>query len=251
MEIKLINEDCLVAMECIESELVDLIVTSPPYDSLRDYCGYKFSFEPIARQLLRVLKKGGVLVWITSDQTLNGSESASSLKQAIFFRELGFNLHDTMIWRKLKYVPLTHNRYEQAFEYMFVFSKGKPKTFNPIKIPCSSAGTTRNASVYRKKGKGDGDELSMVKPYTIKNEKIKSNVWDVLPQTKGVGHPAVFPLSLAEDHIKSWSNIGDIVLDPFMGSGTTGIAAGVLQRKFIGIEIAKEYFDMATERISK
>lgn len=136
----LICGDCKEELKNINDNYVDLTITSPPYDNLRKYNGYEFDFENIAKEIYRVTKDGGVLIWIVADSTKNGSESGTSFKQALYFKEIGFNLHDTMIYKKINYVPLNHNRYEQEFEYMFCFSKGKPKTFNPIKIPCKYAG---------------------------------------------------------------------------------------------------------------
>ena len=134
MEInKIYNENCLDTMARMEDNFIDLTVTSPPYDNLREYNGYSFDFENIAKELYRVTKVGGVVVWIVGDATKNGNEYGTSFKQALFFKECGFNLHDTMIYRKLNYLPITTNRYEPQFEYMFILSKSKLKTFNPIK----------------------------------------------------------------------------------------------------------------------
>ena len=130
---KIYNEDCIEGMKKLESEIIDLTITSPPYDNLRKYNGYSFDFENIAKELYRTTKKGGVAAWVVNDSTVKGSETGTSFKQALFFKEIGFNLHDTMIFAKNNPVPLTHNRYEQQFEYMFILSKGKPKTFNGLK----------------------------------------------------------------------------------------------------------------------
>ena len=231
---KLYNGDCLEVMDKLIADdvKVDVIITSPPYDDTKNYnnsLSWNLDiFKSIADRLNLIIKDGGVVIWVVGDKTKNGSETLTSFKQAIYFNSIGFNLHDTMIYRKLNYTPLTHRRYEQEFEYMFCFSKGKPKIFNPIKIPCKWAGTETwgESSFY----KTDGDKLT-------KTGKIK--------------HPAVFPLDLALDQIKSWSNDGDIVLDPFMGSGTTGIACKNLNRNFIGIELDNNYFNIAKERLEE
>lgn len=231
---------------------VDLTVTSPPYDNLRKYNGYMFDFEPVARELFRVTKEGGVVVWVVGDQTIDGSESGTSFKQALYFKEIGFKLHDTMIYKKQNYTPLTHNRYEQEWEYMFVFSKGKPKTFNPIKIPCKYAGqqTWGKPNMY----KDNSGDLTRVKQTVINSEKIKGNIFEYLvgsTQTGKIKHPAMFPEKLAEDHIKSWSNEGDLVFDPFSGSGTTVKMAYLNNRHYIACDISSEYVAIANERISR
>ena len=252
---KVIQGDCLGVMKTLEDNSVDLTVTSPPYDNLRDYNGYTFDFEGIAKELYRVTKQGGVVVWVVGDATIKGSETGTSFKQALYFKEIGFNLHDTMIYHKLCYVPLTHNRYEQTFEYMFVFSKGKPKTFNPRMKPNVEAGKKISGG-FRHNGT---DLKPMHKAgQKIKDFSIDTNVWSTKvgwnhSYTDEIvkGHPAVFPEKLAEDHILSWSNEGDTVLDPFAGSGTTLKTAKKNNRNYIGIEISEEYCKIAEERVSK
>ncbi len=250
MEInKIYNENCLDTMAKMPDGFVDLTVTSPPYDNLRAYNGYSFQFEDIAKELFRVTKDGGVVVWIVGDATVKGSESGTSFRQALYFKKIGFNLHDTMIYRKINYIPLTHNRYEQEFEYMFVFSKGKPKTFNPIKIPTLSAGTKRNR---KKSNKEEGSSVRNRDEITItKDKKISGNVWSMAVSSTKLKHPAIFPEKIAQDHIISWSNEGDLVYDPFMGSGTTAKMALLNNRKFVGSEISKEYCDIAEKRINE
>ncbi len=255
MEYNLLQGNSAKLLKNISNESIDITVTSPPYDSLRNYNNeliWNFElFQEIAKELYRITKQGGVVIWVVADKTDKGSEIGTSFRQALFFKELGFNLHDTMIYRKENYVPLTHNRYEQEWEYMFCFSKGKPKTFNPIKIPCKYAGQEHwgNASYY----KTDGDALTGVGKKKVNDTKIKGNIFTYrVGSTTGSGkykHPAMFPLDLAKDQIISWSNEGDIVLDPFMGSGTTGVACKILNRNFIGIEKEQKYFEIAKERI--
>lgn len=244
--------DCVVGMKMLHDNCIDLTVTSPPYDNLRTYNGFKWDFETTAKELYRITKQGGIVVWVVGDSTIKGSETGTSFRQALFFKECGFNLHDTMIYRKLNYTPLTHNRYEQEFEYMFVFSKGKPKTFNPIKIPCKWAGTQSwgKCSYYKT---NDG-VLTPKDKYVIGDTKIKGNIFEYLTgstKTGKIKHPAVFPEKLAQDHINSWSNPGDIVLDPFMGSGTTAKMALLNGRNYIGFEISKEYCDIANARLKE
>lgn len=250
--------DCLELMKDIPDGSVDLTVTSPPYDNLRTYKGNidQWSFEKfkqIANELFRVTADGGVIVWIVSDATINGSETGTSFRQALYFMDCGFNLHDTMIWEKPTFTATgsLSVRYAPVFEYMFVFSKGKPKTFNPIKDkPNVSAGRKIYGTIRQKDG-------STKKQSCIGNEiqalGQRHNVWKICPEksNKNRKHPAVFPEQLAKDHIISWSNKGDTVLDCFMGSGTTGKMAVLNNRHFIGIEIDDGYFNIAKKRIEE
>ena len=238
--------DCVEKMRELPSGSIDLTVTSPPYDGLRLYNGYSFDFEEVARQLYRVTKDGGVVVWIVGDSVVKGSESGTSFRQALFFKEIGFNLHDTMIYAKQNYVPLTHNRYEQQFEYMFVLSKGRPKTFNGMKVP--SKGIMGGVNGWYETD-GTIRDRNSKKERIPSTEKLKPNIWTYTIGGTRCGHPAVFPDKLAEDHIMSWSNQGDTVLDPFMGSGTTGKMAVSLNRKFLGIELSEGYMEIARSRI--
>lgn len=251
--IDLIHGDCLDEMVLIPDGSVDLTLTSPPYDSLRKYAGLPFEkFQEVAKELYRVTKPGGVIVWVVGDATVNGSETGTSFKQALYFKECGFNLHDTMIYYAEK-PPLTHNRYEQKFEYMFVFSKGKPKVFNPILEPSKYAGRSRRSATFRH----DGENLERVHASgPVKQMKLRGNIWKYAvgnnrstKDAEAFKHPAIFPEQLALDHINSWTNQGDLVFDPFMGSGTTGKMARVTERKFIGIEKDETYFKIAQQRI--
>lgn len=246
--------DCLDVMKTIPDESIDMIITSPPYDNIKNYNNsltWNFDiFKKIAEELKRVLKEKGVIIWVVADSTTNGSESGTSFKQALYFKELGLNIYDTMIYRKLNYMPLTHRRYEQEFEYIFCFSKGTPKTFNPIMEECKYAGTTAGATVY----KTDSDETTKVERYVVKDQKIKGNIFEYHTgalYTAEWKHPAMFPLQLAIDQIKSWSNENDIILDPFNGSGTSCLAAKRLNRKYIGIEKEKKYYDMSLLRLNE
>jgi len=247
MEInKIYNENCLDTMAKMPDNFIDLTVTSPPYDDLRTYNGYSFPFEDIAKELFRVTKKGGVVVWIVGDATVKGSESGTSFRQALFFKEIGFNLHDTMIYSKSNPIPLTHNRYEQKFEYMFVFSKGKPKTFNPIKERTKGGAAIYNAKVKEGAARRSGEKIS------VSEYRYKYNIWEYCVSANDkTKHPAPFPEKLANDHIVSWSNENDLIYDPFMGSGTTAKMALLNNRKFIGSEISEEYCKIAETRIKE
>jgi len=248
--------NCVTVMKGFPDNWIDLTVTSPPYDNLRTYKGYEFDFESVAKQLYRVTKEGGVVVWVVGDATVNGSETGTSFRQALFFMECGLNLHDTMIYMSHK-PPLTHNRYEQAFEYMFVFSKGKVKTFNPLLKKNLHSG--QNALRNGKWASGqDNSAIRQREGFKkIKDYSIKNNVW--FYRTGGgqstkdkiaFNHPAIFPEQLAEDHILSWSNEGDIVLDPMCGSGTTLKMAKKNKRNYIGIEISEDYVEIAEKRLA-
>lgn len=243
----LYEENCLDTMARMKSESVDLVVTSPPYDDLKSYNGYSFDFESVANELFRVLKLGGVVVWVVGDSTKKGTESGTSFRQALYFKEIGFNLHDTMIWHKNNVFNFGSNAcYRQSFEYMFVFSKGKPKAGKLIKdVPTVLAG--QEVKGARKHADGSRDK---VPGFTVGEFKKRDNVWNMATTSgSSLGHPATFPLQLAMDHIESWSNEGDIVYDPFMGSGTTGLAATKLNRNWLGSEISHEYANIANQRI--
>lgn len=245
--IELINGDCMEVMKTIPDKTFDLTVTSPPYDNLRTYNGYTFDFEGIAKELFRITKDGGVVVWVVGDATIKGSETGTSFKQALYFKEIGFNLHDTMIYEKANISFPDSTRYYQSFEYMFIFSKGKPKTFNPIKKHNILGGKPITATDRGKDGItkiGHGLRNKKVRPY----ESVISNIWRIA-KGENQKHPAVFPEKLAEDHILSWSNKGDLVFDPFAGSGTTLKMAKLNGRNYFGCEISEEYCDIIRKRL--
>ena len=243
--------DCVQIMRQMDDACIDLTVTSPPYDNLRTYNGYCFDFESVAKELYRVTKNGGVVVWVVGDATIKGSETGTSFKQALFFKECGFNLHDTMIYAKANPMPHKSKRYTPAFEYMFVFSKGKPKSFNPIKDKENKHfGSVFYGTVRTENGK----TKRLSKACTTKQYGQRHNVWKISPcnsSKERTGHPAQFPEQLANDHIISWSNEGDTVLDCFMGSGTTHKMALLNNRRFIGFEISQEYIDIETQRLKE
>jgi site-specific DNA-methyltransferase (adenine-specific) len=251
---KIICGDCVnVIRQFIPNNCIDLIVTSPPYDNLRDYDEPNFKFENIAINLFAVLKWGGVIVWIVGDQTINGSESGTSFKQALYFKSIGFNLHDTMIYAKRGFANPSLTRYHQIFEYMFVFSKGKPKTFNPLKDR-PNIEKKRGGDCKRQK---DGTMVRGNQGGLLLSEfGQRFNIWQYKIGGGNISsdrivhnHPAAFPEQLAIDHILSWSNEGDLVLDPMCGSGTTCVAAELTNRKWIGIDISEKYCQIARERI--
>ena len=235
--------------ENIPDNFVDLTVTSPPYDNLRTYKGFVFNYKNMLKELYRITKSGGVVVWVVGDATINGSETGTSFKQALYAKEeVGFNLHDTMIYHKINPIPIKQNRYYPCFEYMFILSKGKPKTFNPIMRKSLSAGTKVRA---RQRSGIDSYIKNPTGKNSTKEYSIEYNLWSYKVGSVGqtsmdkiaYKHPAQFPEKLAEDHIISWSNEGDIVLDPMCGAGTTCKMAWLNKRNFIGIDISEEYIN--------
>lgn len=251
---KIYCENCVDTMSRMDAKSVDMVLTSPPYDNLRDYNGYSFDFPKVADGLIRVIKQGGIIVWVVNDATVQGSETGTSFRQALYFMDNGLNLHDTMIYQKCGCCMPSPNRYLSNFEYMFVFSKGKPKTFNPI-MDRKNRFTERwgGGRVVREK---DGQLIERGN-YKANEYGRRFNIWKY---NGGYGyghddkiayeHPATFPSKLAEDHIISWSNKGDLIYDPFMGSGTTAKMAIVNGRNYIGSEISKEYCELAEKRIA-
>lgn len=234
---KIHNENCLDTMGRMPAESIDLVVTSPPYDNLRDYNGYEFDFEAIAAELHRVMKQDGVVVWVVGDAVVKGSESGSSFRQALHFMQLGFKLHDTMIFEKNSPAyPANRNgnRYTQIFEYMFVLTKGKPVS----QLICDKPNKWAGHKDFSGKLKNPVPDFSP-----------RNNIWRYTTSMNGVKHPAPFPERLAEDHILSWSQEGDVVFDPFMGSGTTAKMALLNGRHFIGSEISDEYVQLANARL--
>lgn len=251
---KIIYGDCLEVMSQFDKGSIDMVLTSPPYDNLRNYKGYVFPFEQVARELYRVVKNGGVVVWVVGDATIDGSETGTSFSQALFFKSIGFNIHDTMIFKKRNPIPqIYRRRYNNEFEYMFVFSKGQVATHNPIMVDCLHAGLELNGTTYKNYSKHEQKRAKMANP--VKEQKIKGNIWEYvvgknLEDQEAKGHPAPFPCELARDHISSWTNEGELVLDPMCGSGTTCKAAKQLGRDYIGIDISHEYCELAIERLS-
>lgn len=252
---QVVNGNCVDIMRNMPNNSIDMCITSPPYDNLRSYKGFVFPFDDIVKQLFRVMKNGSVVVWVVCDATINGSETCTSFKQAMNFVHAGFNLHDTMIFRKANPVPqIYRKRYNNEFEYMFVFSKGTVSTHHALKMPCLHAGLELKGTTYKNYSKGEQKRSKLANP--VKSEKIKGNIWEYVVGKKSVdqeakNHPAPFPYDLAKDHILSWSNENDIVLDPMCGSGTSCVAAFDNNRNFIGIDICAEYCDLAKERMEK
>ena len=244
------RSDCIEFMKSMDENSIDLTITSPPYDELRNYNGYSFDFENIAKQLFRVTKERGVVVWVVGDKIKKGNKSLTSFKQALYFQQVGFNVHDVMIYRKKNTPFMRTNGYTNCFEFMFIFSKGSPKTFNPLKVKTKRQGKemlpfNKGADGVNKKILGE-----------LKSEKTMTNIWDYAVGFGGstsdrfaFEHPAIFPEKLAEDHIFSWTNGNDIVFDPMCGSGTTCKMAKKNNRHYIGCDISEDYVNLSKKRL--
>lgn len=252
---KIYNEDCLETMKRMDTDFIDLVVTSPPYDGLRTYNGYSFDFESIAKELYRVMKPGGVIVWVVGDAIENGSETLTSFRQALYFKECGFNIHDTMLYKKTGMRFPEKKRCAQIFEYMFVISKGVPAKVHIIHDrPNRWAGYTNWGNNSMRLKDGTIKKAKDCKRY--KKYGARTNIWEY---SNGFGfgtkdkdsyeHPAMFPEQLVEDHIITWTDEGDLVYDPFMGAGTTAKMAILTNRNYIGSEISDAYVRGALKRI--
>jgi DNA modification methylase len=248
------QENCIDTLHRMDDELIDMTITSPPYDDLRDYNGYHFPVEEIAASLFHKTKQGGVVIWVVADRTVNGDETLSSFKHAFAFKEAGFKVHDTMLYVKNNPIPSDcGRRYRQAFEYMFCFSKGQPKTFNPITEPTKSAGQKIKAFRITEAGRGNVPDEDIGRE--IKAERKVTNIFSYNVGTSSskdkvaFSHPAIFPEKLVEDQIRTWTNPGDLVYDCFMGSGTTAKVAYLTDRRWIGSEISAEYVEISKKRL--
>lgn len=254
---KLYCGDCLDVMDKISDNTIDLVVTSPPYDNLRTYNDSlewnECIWKAIIKKLCLKIKPGGVVVWVVADATIKGSETGTSFKQALYFMKCGFNLHDTMIWEKQTFTATgaLKTRYAQVFEYMFVFTKGYVNIFNPIKDRLTKGKRKKHGTI--RQPDGSTKKQSSIGKIYLKKEAQRFNVWRINTECSNLNrcHPAQFPEQIANDHIISWTNKNNLVFDPFMGSGTTGIACKNLNRKFIGIEKDEKYFIIAKNRINK
>lgn len=251
---KIYHENCTETLKRMPDAFLDMTLTSPPYDDLREYNGYHFPVEEIAELLLKKTKKGGVVVWVVGDRTVNGDETLTSFRHALTFKDAGFKVHDTMIYHKKNPIPSDcGKRYRQAFEYMFCFSNGSPKTFNPITEPTKSAGKKIKAFRITEVGRGNVPDEDIGRE--IKPERKLINIFSYNVGTSSAAdkiafqHPAIFPEQLALDQISTWTNEGDLVYDCFMGSGTTAKAAAMLGRRWIGSEVSSEYVAIAKERL--
>jgi DNA modification methylase len=240
--------DCLEVMKKLPDECVNLTITSPPYDNMRDYNGYSFPFEEIANELYRITTDGGVLVWNVFDQKTNGGYSLTSFKQVMYFVEkCGFKLDSNIIWDKGTFAAPNSKAYHSVYEYVFILTKGKMKTFNPLLDRPNKHGgkTVKVASKTQKDGTRPKSDRTVVLDANGK----RFNIWQI-PSEKRSNHPAPFPLSLVGDCILTWSNIGDTVLDPFGGSFTTAVQANKLDRRWITCEMSEEYYNKGIVRLT-
>ena len=256
--------DCVIIMDQLINKgiRVDLTITSPPYDNIRNYNGNndqwnEAKWKQVLDKLYAITKDGGVVVWVVGDATIKGSETGTSFKQALYAKEIGFNLHDTMIYQKDSISFPETNRYYPIFEYMFIFSKGKPITTNLISDRQNKYADGKKR-IYGRERQEDGELIGRRKGNLLKPYGIRFNIWRYAvgmnkSATDNIAyqHPAIFPEELAQDHILSWSNENDLILDPFMGSGTTGKMATLHNRQFIGIEIEEKYCEMAVKRLQQ
>jgi site-specific DNA-methyltransferase (adenine-specific) len=251
-EVKIFNTNCLEYLKTVSDNSIKFVLTSPPYDDLRNYDGYSFDFESIAKELTRTLAEGGVIIWNVSDATVNGSETGTSMKQALFFMSCGLRLHDTMIYEKRNPMPASRSskRYHQAWEYIFCFSKGTPETFNPFMVPAKYGHVTANM-----KHRGKDGNIEYTKTKRNSHTKVR-NIFTYsvggghsTSDKEAHGHPALMPEKLAEDQILTWTNPGDTVFDPFSGAGTTGKMSIKNNRMYVGTEVSKEYCDLSIIRI--
>lgn len=253
----IIKGNCVDVLKECPDNFFELTITSPPYDVLRNYKTYNFNYELVADVLYRVTKIGGVVVWVVGDGTECGSKTLTSFRQALCFKDIGFRIHDVMIYQKSNFSMPSKNRYHQVFDFVFIFSKQRPKTFNPIKDRKNiCAGQTRKGKNTKRQVDGSMKTLAPNdenKP--VYNEfGMRHNIWRMKTSgqekmCKSLDHPAMFPEQLANDHILSWSNPGDTVLDPMCGSGTTCKMAKLNNRNYIGIDISEEYCDLSRKRV--
>lgn len=246
------NIDCLEGMKNLPDNCIDLIVTSPPYDNLRTYKGFCFQFEDIAKEIYRIMKPTGIVVWIVGDKIDKGNKSLTSFKQCLFFQSIGFKVHDIMIYRKKNTPFMRSNAYTNCYEFMFILAKDKVATFNPLKTKTARSGY--EMLVAGKKADGINNKVMG----HLNEEKVLTNIWEYAVGLGGstndkvaFKHPAIFPEKLAQDHILSWSNEGDVVLDPFSGSGTTAKMAKICHRHYLGFEISPEYTDISRQRLAQ
>lgn len=251
---KIHHFDAVVGLRLLPADCIDLTLTSPPYDWIRDYNGTfdpaKFPFVRIAEELYRITAPGGVVLWITRDQQQDCCESGTSAKQMLYFKNIGFNVQ-TMI---VDSISARHRRYCYGMppQFCFVLSKGRPKAFHPIRDkPNTEPGRIKSWSARNRDGR-----IRKGKPKEIPKYGRRSHIWlyptgfglvsdDPLPRNA----PAPMVETVAGDLMLSYSNPGDLILDPMAGLGTTGKVAVKLNRQFIGFERVRKYCDVANDRV--
>jgi DNA modification methylase len=246
--------DSLDVLKTLDADSVDAVVTSPPYDNMRGYEPLPHGkFQAIAKELFRVIKNGCAMVWIVGDATIDGSETGTSFKQCLSFMDIGFKLHDTMVWEKGTSAFQHRVRYISCFEFMFVLAKGSLANVHLIKDRANKWAGTQIHGTERQPDNSTKKLSTIHVSKKVKDFGARTNIWSISPEknSRAIGHPAVFPVKLVEDHLRSWVRPGGVVLDPFTGSGTTGVACKNLGFNFIGIEMNEEYVEIARKRVGE
>lgn len=251
---RLLTGDACEILPTIRESSVDLTVFSPPYDGLRDYKGKpSFDMAVLGREILRVTKEGGVCCMVIQDATKNGAKSLTSFRTACLFADLGWRLFECCIYSRAG-VPGAWwtKRFRVDHEYIFIFTRGDglPRRFDKTSLMVESKYAGITAGGTKRTTKGD---FVAIKKTVISPLKCRGTIWHYAAsnternKTKSE-HPATYPDSLARDIISCFSKEGDLVLDPMMGSGTTGIASVNMGRRFLGIEISVQYMEIAKRR---
>ncbi|MBY0522788.1 MAG: site-specific DNA-methyltransferase [Gemmataceae bacterium] len=250
---QIVHCDCIEGIGALPDACIPLTVTSPPYDAMRDYGGTKFQFEPIATELARVTMPGGVIVWVVQDQIVDGFESGTSARQRLFFETVGMNVHGTVIMAMKGCRYPRKQRYGQQFHYAFVLSKGKPRV---VKVLQDKPNSAVGAVVANSRRFRNGDLTTTMKPKRIGPYGLRGNVWLIdagngrtTKDRFAYEHPALMPEGMAEDHILSWSQPGDLVFDPMCGAATTCKMALLNHRKYLGMEVHQPYWELACKRM--
>ncbi|NQU22454.1 MAG: site-specific DNA-methyltransferase [Candidatus Nealsonbacteria bacterium] len=249
--------DCVVGMAGMPDACIPFTMASPPYDHIRKYGGQRFDFEATALQLYRITMEGGVVVWIVRDAIVNGGESGTIARQQLYFLDLGFRLHATMVMKTKRTGLPQQVRYPTQFEYAFVFSKGRPRTINLIRDRRNSTAGQRH-KIHRERDDGRRETVGYHPFKVVGKYGLRGNVWEYdvgggksTTDEFAFGHPALMHEQMAEDHILSWSRPGDLVFDPMCGSGTTCKMALLNNRRYLGFEIHGPYFQIAQKRMRR
>ena len=257
---RFINADCLEALKLLPDNSVDLIITSPPYADQRvsTYGGVKPEkyvewFLPISKELLRVLKPDGTFVLNIKEKVVNGERSTYVMELIIEMKKQGWLWTEEFIWYKKNCFPgKWPNRFRDAWERLLQFNKSK--NFNmyqeEVMVPMGDWAKTRLKNLSETDKRRDNSKVGSgfgknVSKWVDRDKAYPTNVLNLATETGNKSHSAVFPKSLPAWFIKLFTKPGDMVLDPFLGSGTTSMVAGELGRKSIGIEILPEYYELS------
>lgn len=248
--------ECVEGMEMLPDDCVDLVVTSPPYDAVRKYNGFAFDLHQTGAQIHRVLKDGGIAAMVIQDQTKDFGKSLTSFRTIIDWCDsFGFKLFECVIYRKNgSEGAWWKHRFRVDHEYIPLFLKGdRPAYFDkqPLRVPSKHGGKVMSGSGNRRT---DGATNGTVRR-EINATKCRGTIWNYLmagdknPLKRK--HPAVFPDAIPSDLIQCFCPPGGIVLDPFIGSGSTAVQALKHERHFIGFDISQEYCDLCNQRLEK